>query len=227
MTAACGGGSPSLTIQSPASGGHIAGNVLSLSLSPSGVTLATPNGSASGGAAHFAVYIDISPPAPGAPVVPGQNVVSSASTHITLSGLTVGRHTLDAVLANGAGNRLSAASASLTVTVDGPAVTAGVVGLVQSNMSFALSITTFGVTIADIPSDTTGKTAHYVILIDRAAPKPGTIPAPGRDLIETTGSLVPIPALSTGRHTLWVALVNGATRVLSPLSAAEVTVTVP
>ena len=226
MATAC-GGTPSLTIQSPANGSHTGGNVVTLSLAASDVTLQTP--SAGGGNAHFAVYIDSPPGAVGDPVIPGANVVSSAATRITLSGLTVGRHTLTAVLADGSGNRLSAASASLSVTLDGPAVTARVVGQVKANTQFSLSITSYGVTVADIPADTSGKTAHYVILIDRPAPQPGSSFATGpqRDLIETTGSLVAIPGLSHGTHTLWVVLVDGAVRTLTPLSAAELTVVVP
>ena len=226
MAAAC-GGTPSVSIQSPANGSHIGGNVVALSMGESGITLATPNGSASSDRGHFSVYIDTPPPAPGAPVIPGPNVVSSATTEVTIAGLTVGRHTLVAVLANGAGNRLSSASASLSVTVDGPAVTARVVGQVKANTQFSLSITSYGVTVADIPSDTSGRTAHYMILIDRAMPKPGTVLSAGRDAIGTTGSLVAIPPLSTGTHTLWVVLVNGAVRTLSPLSAANVTLTIP
>ena len=228
MATAC-GGTPSVVIQAPGGGSHIAGNVVTLSMAQPGITLATPNGSTSSDRGQFSVYIDTPPPAPGAPVIPGDNVVSSATTNVTISGLTVGRHTLVAVLADGAGNRLSSASASLSVTVDGPAVTARVVGELKAQTQFALSITSYGVTVADIPSDTSSKTAHYVILIDRAMPKPGTIFAEGpqRGLIETTGSLVPIPGLARGTHALWVVLVNGAVRTLSPLSAAEVTVTIP
>lgn len=224
MAAAC-NGTPSLSIQSPANGAHIRGNVVNLSLAAANVTLQTP--SPGGGNAHFAVYIDTHPGAAGDPVVPGTNVVSSADPRLTISGLTVGRHTIVAVLADGSGNRLSSASASLSVTVDGPAVTARVVGQVRANTQFSLAVTSYGVTVADIPADTSGKTAHYVILIDRPMPKPGTTLAAGRDAIETTGSLVAIPGLSAGTHTLRVVLVNGAVRTMSPLSAAEVTVAVP
>ena len=226
MAAAC-GGTPSVVIQAPANGSHVRGNVVTLSMGPPGITLATPNGSASNDSGHFAVYVDTAPAAPGAPVIAGSTVVSGATSSISVSGLTVGRHTLVAVLADGAGDRLSSASRSLSVTVDGPAVTARVVGQVKASTQFSLSITSYGVTVADIPSDTSGRTAHYMILIDRADPKPGTVLSPGRDAIETTGSLVAIPPLSSGTHTLWVVLVNGAVRTLSPLSAAKVTVTVP
>ena len=227
IATAC-GGTPSLVIQAPATGTHVTGNVVALTMAASGVTLATPNGSSTD-TAHFSVYVDAPPVAPGTPVIPGDNVVSSAATTVTVSGLTVGRHTLLAVLADGAGKRLSSASASLSVTVDGPAVTARVVGQVKANTQFSLSITSYGVTVADIPADTSGKTAHYIIVIDGPMPKPGSIfaQAPQRDLIETTGSLVAIPPLAKGTHTLWVVLVNGAVRTLSPLSAAKVTVTVP
>lgn len=226
MATAC-GGTPSLVIRAPATGSHVGGNVVAMSMEASGITLSTPNGSASGDSGHVAVYVDTAPAAPGAPVIAGSNVVSGATTSISVSGLTVGRHTLVAVLDDGAGNRLSSASASLSVTVDGPAVTARVVGEVKRNTTFGLSVTTYGVTVADIPSDTSGKTAHYFVLVDRPMPKPGTVLAAGHGLIETTGSLVPIPPLSAGAHTLRVVLVDGAARTLSPLSAAEVTVSVP
>ena len=153
--------------------------------------------------------------------------MTSAATQIPVSGLLVGRHTLTAVLADGSGNRLGSSAPSTSVTVDGPAVTARVVGQVTAGHGFSLALSSYGVTISDIPSDTSGRTAHYNVLIDRGVPQPGTVPSAGTGLIDTTGSLVPISSLPSGTHDIWVVLVNGAGRTLSPLSAADVAVKVP
>lgn len=218
------GGAPSLTIESPAGGTHLAGNVVALTVAAANVTLQTP--SPGGSNAHFAIFIDNPPPAIGDPVPAAADVISSASTRITIAGLRVGRHTLTAVLADGNDIRMSAPPAQLSVTIDGPSVVAGLQGEPIVGEPFDLSLSSYGVTISDIPSDASGRTAHYNVLIDRGMPQVGVVPAAGSGLIDTTDSLVQIPPLSAGTHTVWVVLVNGAGRTLSPLSAAEVTVTV-
>jgi hypothetical protein len=228
MATAC-GGTPSLVIQSPASGGRVGGNVVTISVAVSNFDItATPSASGAGPAGPIAVYLDNAPlPAAGSPVVPGSKVVSSASTRIPVAGLSVGRHTFTAVLVDSSGNRAGSDAPSTSVTVEGPSVTAQVVGRVTAGTAFSLALSSFGVTINDLPSDTSGRTAHYNVLIDRGMPQPGTVPRAGAGLISTTASLAPMPALAKGTHVIWVVLVNGAGRTLSPLSAAEVTVTVP
>ena len=216
------GGVPSLTIQGPANGSHVGGNVVRLSVAASNVTLQTP--SAGGTNAHFVIYVD-NPPVPvGEPVTPGANVVSSPSTRIPIAGLLVGRHTFTAILADGTNTRVNAPATQVAVTVDGPSVVADLEGATAAGKPFNVTLSSYGVTINDIPSDTSGRTAHYNVLIDRGMPQAGVIPTPGTGLIDTTGSLVQITPLSAGTHDLWVVLVNGAGRTLSPLSAAEVRV---
>lgn len=194
-----------------------------LSLSATNVTLQTP--SAGGGNAHFVIYID-NPPVPvGEPVTPGANVVSSPSTRIPIAGLLVGRHTFTAILADGNNTRVNAPSAQVAVTVDGPSIVADTEGATAAGTPFNLTLSSYGVTISDIPADTSGRTAHYNVLIDRGMPQAGVIPTPGAGFIDTTGSLVQLPPLSAGTHVIWVVLVNGAGRTLSPLAAAQISVT--
>lgn len=205
----------------------MAGNVASLHLSSTGVTIVAANGDTSGNTGHYVVFVDMPAVAPGALVVAGAHAVTSANAQVAIAGLVVGRHTFTAVLADGANKRLGTTSSSVQLTVNGPAVTAGVVGEVAAGKAFALQLSTYGVTIADIASDTSGRTAHYVVLIDAAMPRAGVVLSPGPGVIVTTGSRVPIPLLAKGSHTIWVVLVNGAGRTLTPLSAASVTVNVP
>ena len=154
-------------------------------------------------------------------------MISTASSQIAVAGLVVGRHVLTAVLADGSERRLGSASASVQVTADGPSVTAQIVGRVAAGTPFSLQLSSFGVTIANIPADTSGHTAHYAVLIDGALTRPGVIISPGPNVIITTGSRVPIPTLTHGAHVIWVVLVNGQGRTLSPPAAASVTVNVP
>ena len=217
---------PSLAIESPANGTHVGGNVVRLSLTAGNLTLQTPGGTTSNGSGHFVIYVD-NPPVPvGEPVTPGKNVFSSASPRIAIAGLLVGRHTFQAVLADGSNTRLNAPASHVQVTVDGPSVVADLEGQPAAGKPFNLTLSSYGVTISDIQSDTSGRTAHYNVLIDRGMPQAGVIPTPGAGLIDTTDSLVQLPALSSGTHVLWVVLVNGAGRTLSPLAAAQVTVTI-
>lgn len=193
-----------------------------LSVAASNVSVQTP--SPGGGNAHFVIYVD-NPPVPvGEQVTPGRNVVSSPSTRIPVAGLPVGRHTFTAILADGNNTRINAPAAQVAVTVDGPSVVADLEGATAAGKPFNLTLSSYGVTINDIASDTSGRTAHYNVLIDRGMPQAGAIPTPGSGLINTTGSLVQIPPLSAGTHVIWVVLVNGAGRTLSPVAAAEVIV---
>jgi hypothetical protein len=216
-----------VSIDSPPTATHVAGNVATLHLSATGVTIVAANGDTSGNTGHFVVFVDAVPVAPGALVVPGTHAVTSANAQLPIAGLVVGRHTFTAVLADGAEKRLGSTASSVQLTVNGPAVTAGVVGAVAAGRPFALQLSTYGVTIANIAADTSGRTAHYVVSIDGALPRAGVVLAAGPGVIVTTGSRVPIPVLTKGNHTIWVVLVNGAGRTLTPLSAASVTVNVP
>jgi uncharacterized protein (DUF736 family) len=226
VAAGC-GSPPTISITAPASGTHVGGNVATLHVSATGVTIVSANGDQSGNTAHFAVYVDGTPAAPGSVIASGPAVITTASSQIYVAGLVVGRHVLTAVLADGGERRLGSASATVQVTVDGPSVTAQIVGQVTSSTSFSLQLSSFGVTIANIPTDTSGHTAHYALLIDGALPRPGVIIPPAPNVIITTGSRVPIPTLTRGTHVIWVVLVNGQGRTLSPPAAASVTVSVP
>jgi hypothetical protein len=218
---------PTVSIDSPANGSHVAGNVASLHLVATGISIVTANGDTSGNTGHYALFVDIPPVAAGAPVTPSAGVIPSTNAQITVAGLVVGRHTFTAVLADGADKRLGSAQASVQVTVNGPAVTAGVVGQVTAGQPFSLQLSTYGVTIANIPADTSGHTAHYAVSIDGPMPHPGVVVPPGAGVIITTGSRVPMPVLSKGTHVIWVVLVDGAGKTLTPLSAASVMVNVP
>jgi hypothetical protein len=203
------------------------GNVATLHVAATGLTVVAPNGDRSGNTGNFAVYIDSPPVAVGEVITPGPAVITTTNTQIPVAGLQVGRHTLTAVLADGSERRLTSASATVEVTVDGPSVTAGIVGAVTAGQPFALQLSTFGVTITNIPADTSGRTAHYVVSVDGAMPRPGVLLSPGTGSIVTTESRVPIPALAHGAHVIWVVLVDGQGRTLNPLSAASVSLTVP
>jgi hypothetical protein len=226
VAAGC-GSPPTVSISSPANGTHLGGNVATLHVTATGVSVVAPNGDRSGNTGHFAVYVDLAPVAVGDVITPGQTVITTASTQIAVAGLAVGRHTFTVVLADGSERRLTSAAATVQVTIDGPSVTAGIVGAVTAGQPFALQLSTFGVTIADIPADTSGRTAHYVVSIDGAMPLPGVVLSPAAGSIVTTGSRVPMSALVHGAHVIWVVLVDGEGRTLNPLSAASVSLEVP
>ncbi|HWF57116.1 MAG TPA: DUF4399 domain-containing protein [Candidatus Dormibacteraeota bacterium] len=226
VAAGC-GSPPTISITAPPSGTHVGGNVATLHLSATGVSVVPANGDQSGNTAHYAVYVDGTPPASGNAITSGATVITTASSQISVAGLVVGRHMLTAVLADGSERRLGSASATVQVTVDGPSVTAQIVGQVTSGTPFSLQLSSFGVTIANIPADSSGRTAHYALLIDGSLPRPGVIVSPAPHMIITTGSRVPIPTLTRGTHVIWVVLVNGQGRTLNPLAAASVTVSVP
>jgi hypothetical protein len=206
--------SPSISVTSPGAGSHVRGNVVTLHLASSGVD-----------SSRYAVFVDRGAVAAGDAIPVAADVVESDGGTAVLTGLTVGRHALAVVAVDASGRRAGAAAAALSITIDGPATTVAAPLRVPAGRPLQLTLNTFGITIVDIPSDTSGRTAHYEVIVDGALPKPGdTITA--ASAIRTSANVVMVPALPLGRHVIWIVLANGSNRVLEPLVAAEAAVTV-
>ena len=200
---------------SPAAGSHVRGNVVRLQLAASGID---------GG--RYAVFVDRAAPAAGAAIpAAAVDVVLSDGATVAVTGLAIGRHALEVVAEDASGRRLTPAMATLSLTVDGPATTVSAASRLTAGQPLQLTLNTFGITIVDIATDRSGRTAHYEILVDVALPRPGTTIAKS-PAIRTSANVVMVPGLATGRHVVWVVLADGANRVLNPLVAAGAVVTV-
>lgn len=89
-----------------------------------------------------------------------------------------------------------------------------------------LTMSGAGVEIVEPDGDTSGKTGHYVVFVDKDPVAPGAkIPTADRDVIETSEDTVTVTGLTAGSHDVAVVLADGNHRRIGTLPA-EVTFTV-
>jgi hypothetical protein len=219
---------PSVEIASPASGTTVKGNTVTLDLKIEGLTIVKADGDTSGKTGHIHAFIDKVPVATGAAIPKEAGVVHSADNPLVLTGLTKGEHEITVVLGDGAHNRIGNAQDSIKVTVDGPTLDATAPAVVAAGSPVRIDFKVDGVTIVKADGDTSGKTGHIHVFVDKPLPKPGDVidkPADG-SIVHTADAFVEIPNLAAGEHTFYVVLGDGNHVVLNPLVADKVTVTV-
>jgi len=193
----------------------VRGNVVTLHIRAAGI----------GSGSRYAAFVDRAAVAAGAAVPTAADVVESSGATIVVAGLTIGRHAFSVVAVDASGRRVTAAATTLSVTVNGPATTVSAPLTSRSGEPVQLTLNTFGVTIVDIPSDVSGRTGHYEVLVDGALPKAGQTISTAAAL-RTSAIVVTVPALRPGRHVIWIVLADGANQVLDPLVAAQAVVRV-
>lgn len=219
-------GSESATIKvaitSPAPGASIAGNVVTLTLSASGIDLVKADGDTSGKTGHFHVFVDQDPPPLGAVIPKAPGIIHTAATNVVIRGLAIGQHRFAVVVGNGAHRRISEAVAETTVSVTGPSLGVSTSPTVASGAAAELVAKVDGVTLVPADGDTSGKTGHLHFFIDRP-PTPAGQPIPKEaGIIHTAETHVSIPGLAPGPHTVIVVLGDGAHRPFDPPVQAEV-----
>ena len=204
----------------------VRGNVVSFDLAANGVRIVPADGDTSGASGHYHVFIDRDPPPPGAPIPKEPGIVHTADGHVTLSGLAVGPHHIAVVLGDGAHRRLGAALVQADVTVQGPSVTATAPATIAAGDPVPIQIGVEGVTLVPADGDTSGRTGHLHLFVDRS-PTPAGQPIPKEDgIVHTTDTAVTLPAMAPGEHSVWVVVGNGAHVPLDPPVMAKVTFTV-
>lgn len=225
-TAAAPSGAPSLSIVAPATGATVKGNVVSLDLASTGLTIVKADGDTSGRSGHYHVFIDRDPVAPGTAVPVEAGVVHSADDPVLLTGLAVGTHRLTAVLGDGVHGRLGSAAAETTVTVEGPSVDASTPATSPAGQPVVVTVKVEGLTIVKADGDASGATGHLHVFIDRD-PTPAGQPIPVEaGIIHTAETTISVPDLAPGAHTLWVVAGDGTHSPLQPRVMDKVTVTV-
>jgi len=203
---------PSVSIKSPASGGHVKGNVAVLDLVVKRLSIIKADGDTSGKTGHYHVFIDTTPVAPGAAIPKGPGIVHSADNPVRLFGLTTGRHTVQVALGDGAHTRIGSLSKRSTVVVDGPAVDASAPATLAAGQALTITVKVQGVQLVKADGDTSGRTGHLHVFVDRD-PTPGGQPIPKVEdgsIIHTADTTIEVPNLAVGEHTIWVVLGDGA-----------------
>lgn len=236
VAASCGGtdtagdASPeaaSLTIGTVAS--PVQGNVVQIPVSLRGFNIVAADGDTSGTSGHFHVFIDREPVPVGQVMPVAPDILHTTENPILVTGLTVGEHTLTVVAGDGLHQRIEGLDDSVTVTVEGPSVTASAPATVESGEPVTIEIASEGLDIVAADEDTSGETGHYHILVDpESAPQPGEtiLPAEENKIVHTTESSYTFDSLPDGEHTIWVVAGDGTHKVIDPLIAARFKVTV-
>lgn len=111
--------STKLAITSPAPGTAVKGNVVTLDLDVSDISLVKADGDTSGRTGHLHVFIDRPATPVGQPIPREPGIVHTADNPAKLYGLTVGKHDLVVVMGDGAHTRLPDYEARTSVTVGG------------------------------------------------------------------------------------------------------------
>ncbi len=214
-------------IKSPAPGTEVKGNIVVLDLSAEGVAIQPADGDTSGRTGHFHVFVDRSPVAFGEiiPMEPG--IIHTAENPVKVAGLTVGKHKLAVAVGDGAHRSITDAPAEIEVSVTGPAVEATAPASVAAGQPVRVELKASGVKIVAADGDTSGKTGHFHLFVDRPPTAPGeVIPIGDPAIIHTTETSVQLEDLAPGAHTVWVVVGDGAHRALDPPVQAKVTFTV-
>lgn len=220
------GSASTLSITSPVDGAEVAGNVVSLDLASSGISIVKADGDTSGASGHYHVFIDKDPVAPGAVIPTAADIVHSAVEPISLPGLSVGSHRLVVVLGDGTHTRIGSAQAEATLKVTGPSIDASAPATVAVGQPVVVTAKVEGLSLVKADGDTSGKTGHLHVFVDRdptAAGQPIPVEA---GIIHSAATTIEVPGLAAGTHTLWVLAGDGTHTPIEPRVLDKVTVTV-
>jgi hypothetical protein len=218
---------PTLSIASPANGTSVEGNVVSLDMQATGITIVKADGDVTGKTGHYHVFIDREPVAPGTVIPKEAGIVHSAADPIVLTGLSVGAHTFTVVLGDGTHTRITDVKAQVSATVDGPSVDATAPAAAKVGEALTISVKVQGVTLVKADGDASGKTGHLHVFIDRDPTVAGAPIPKEAGIIHTTETTIVLPAFTTaGEHTVWVVLGNGNHVPFAPSVLDKLVVTV-
>ncbi len=204
-----------------------AGQPVLLAVTVEGLDLVKADGDTSGRTGHFHVFIDRDPVPEGAAIPREAGIVHTTDDPITLTGLPVGTHRLVVVYGNGAHARIGTAQAETNVKVEGPSVKATAPATARAGEPLNVSMTVEGFSLVKADGDTSGRTGHLHLFVDRPPTPPGQpIPAGDPKIIHTAETTAAINDLTPGEHTIWVVAGDGTHMPLSAGVMDKVTVTV-
>ena len=158
----------------------VKGNVVSLDIEVTGIEVIAADGDTSGRTGHFHVFVDKPPVAPGTEIPRGPGIVHTTDDPIVVPGLAVGDHTFTVVLGDGAHMRIGDYSAEVEVKVAGPSVDASAPGSIVANQPFPVDVAVEGVELVKADGDTSGRTGHLHLFVDKEPAKPGEAIPVGR-----------------------------------------------
>lgn len=216
----------SVAITSPEDGSSTKGNVVTLSLEANDIEIIGADGDTSGETGHFHVFVDQVPVAPGEVIPESEGVIHTTETEVVIAGLRPGLHNFVVVLGDGTHTRIGSFADEVSVSVEGPSVTATAPAEISSGEVLQIQAQVEGIELVAADGDTSGETGHLHVLVDPPSPPALGTPIPEEGAIHTTSLTIEVPDLTPGEHTLWVVVGDGTHTPLDPLVAAIVKVTV-
>ncbi|MDQ4130580.1 MAG: DUF4399 domain-containing protein, partial [Actinomycetota bacterium] len=228
--AACAPGTtPSVKIeQSNISGESLHGNVAVLHVSTEHFKLVEADGDRSGETGHLHLFIDREPVPVGEVIPDADGIVHATGPEVELYGLTRGPHRVTVVLGDGAHTRIHAAAEDhVEFTVEGPVVRVSAPERVARTAAVPLRMTVNGVTLKKADGDSSGRSGHLHVFVDREPIAAGETVPVEEGIIHTAETSVRLPGLAPGEHVITVVLGDGTHRARwSALVADRTVVTV-
>ena len=216
----------SLTIVGPPTGSVVKGNVVSLDLEGRGVDIVKADGDTSGRTGHYHVFIDREPVPDGVAIPREAGIVHTTDDPVALPGLAVGTHRVVVVYGNGAHVRMGTAQAETTVKVEGPSLEATAPATSPAGQPVVVDVKLEGLTLVKADGDTSGRTGHVHVFVDREPTPAGQAIPVEAGIIHSAATKIEVPGLSPGEHTLSVVAGDGVHVPLNPRVMDKVTVTV-
>jgi hypothetical protein len=234
-------------LRAPATGTEVEGNVVKLDVSASGVEIVKADGDTSGRTAHYHVFIDRPPVAPGEAIPVGAAkeethegdgehaegaealipVVHTAASPILLTGLHAGQHQIYVVLGDGTHHRLGRSFAHTSVHVKGPSVDASAPATAKVGEPIKVDVDVDDVRLVAANGDTSGATGHLHVFIDREPTPAGEMIPREPNIIHTAETSIEVPAFTApGEHTLTVVLGDGNHQPFDPPVMDKLTIQV-
>jgi hypothetical protein len=205
-----------LAIVTPATGDQVAGNVVRLDLTGSGITIVPADGDTSGATGHYHVFVDRDAVEPGEVIPVAAGIIHTAEEPIVIPGLAVGPHRVLVVYGDGAHRRLGVTEAGTSFTVTGPSIDASTPPNAPAGEPVTVTVAAEGLS----------PDGHLHVFVDRE-PTPAGQPVPDEPgIIHAPGPTVAVPDLAPGPHTIWVVAGDAAHLPLDPPVMDKVTVTV-
>lgn len=197
-----------LSIVSPATGDQVAGNVVRLDVTTSGIGIVEADGDTSGRTGHYHVFVDRDEVAVGEPIPFEPGIIHSADDPIVVPGLSVGHHRVTVVHGDGTHRRIGGAAASTSFVVLGPSVTADAPAVVAAGDELEVTATVEGLEVPD--------EARLHLLVDQDPPRPGEALPRGGDARVLQGASIVLADLAPGDHVLWVVAASADRVPLDP-----------
>ena len=211
----------------PPIGTIVKGDAVTLRLTPVNVHITKANGDTSGMSAHYHVFIDRPPVAPGQVIPKEPGIIHTADNPIRLTGLGIGTHQIFVVLGDGTHHRLGRSVVHTSVHVEGPSVRITGPSTAKVGEPVVVRLKAEGVDIVKANGDTSGDTGHYHLFIDQSPTAAGATIPKSDTILHTTDSTVTLPAFTTpGDHTVWVVVGDGNHVPLDPPVVDKLTITV-